>query len=372
MNEKKRLKALNYYRILDTPEDQYLDELTQIASAICDTKIALVSLVGKDRQWFKSVQGLKIKGTSRESSFCQYAIPDPNNTLVVNDSRLDDRFKENPMVTGDPNIRFYAGAPLTTSEGHVLGTLCVLDDKPQALSPTKEKALGILAKKAIQYLTDQELLKEQRKHIENSAEKLKKLTDKAPGIIFQFEVDASGNAYFPFISEGLQKLHPDLKSLDLKESFDPIFELIYEEDLDYVKANIKNAYLQKSAVNFAYRPKSNGERTIWHECTTSAPQQTKSGITIWYGAINDITIQKEYKALLKQILFDISHVIRRPVSTMLGLTDLIESENLDEETLRTYAESFKVISKELDDFTRELNQSYWDKSQYYQVNDNMN
>lgn len=368
MDEQKRLNVLMDYQVLDTPQDQYLDELTQVASAICDTKIAVISLVAKDRQWFKSTQGLDVKETPREMSFCQYAIPQPYKTLIVNDSKLDDRFKDNPMVTGDPNIRFYAGAPLTTPDGDVLGTLCVLDDKPQALSPTKEKALGILAKKAIQYLTDQKLLKEQRKHIENSAEKLKKLTDKAPGIIFQFEVDASGNAYFPFISEGLQKLHPDLKSHDLKESIDPIFELIYEEDLDYVKANIKNAYLQKSAVNFAYRTKSSGERTIWHECITSAPHQTKSGITIWYGAINDITIQKEYKALLKQILFDISHVIRRPVSTMLGLTDLIESENLDEKTLRTYAESFKVISKELDDFTRELNQSYRDKSPYYEGN----
>ncbi|MBZ9787610.1 GAF domain-containing protein [Psychroflexus sp. CAK57W] len=368
MDEQKRLRTLKDYQILDTPQDQYLDELTHIASAICDTKIALISLVARDRQWFKSVQGLKVKETSRESSFCQYAIPEPYKTLVVNDSMLDDRFKENPLVTGDPNIRFYAGAPLTTPDGDVLGTLCVLDDKPQALSPTKEKALGILAKKAMKYMADQKLLNEQRKHIKNSAEKLKKLTNKAPGIIFQFEMDAAGNSYFPFISEGVKELHPTINSEDLKNSINPVFELIYEEDLDYVKKKIEEAFLQKSMMDFAYRVKGDDDRIIWHQCKTSDPEILKNGVCIWYGVIYDITIEKEYKALLKQILFDISHVIRRPVSTMLGLTDLIESENLDEETLRTYAESFKVISKELDDFTRELNQSYRDKSPYHEGN----
>jgi GAF domain-containing protein len=142
-NEAQRLRALHQHRILDTAAERVFDDLTRLAAAICETPISLVSLVDRNRQWFKSRVGMQAEQTSRDVAFCAYAILTPE-TLVVEDVLADARFAGNPLVTEDPNIRFYAGAPLTTTEGHALGTLCVIDTRPRRLSAMQRQALEIL------------------------------------------------------------------------------------------------------------------------------------------------------------------------------------------------------------------------------------
>ena len=143
-NEAARLEALRQYRVLDSaPEDSY-DAITELASFICESPIALVSLVDADRQWFKSKVGFAATETHRDFSFCAHVIV-KGSLLVVEDATADARFADNPLVTGDPRIRFYAGAPLITPEGHGLGALCVIDRKPQKLSAERASALGKLA-----------------------------------------------------------------------------------------------------------------------------------------------------------------------------------------------------------------------------------
>ncbi len=144
-NEKKRIQVLWQYDVLDTVPEELFDDLTELAACICETPIALISLVDEDRQWFKSKIGLTLKETSRDISFCAHAILHKG-LLIVPDTTKDERFKNNPLVTGKPKIRFYAGAPLTTSTGHGLGTLCVLDQKPHQLRPEQKSALTILAR----------------------------------------------------------------------------------------------------------------------------------------------------------------------------------------------------------------------------------
>lgn len=142
-DEQARLAALRRYRILDTDPEQRFDDLTLLASQICDTPISLITLIDSDRQWFKSRVGLDLAETQRSVAFCAHAIQRPG-IMQVADAADDARFRDNPFVTGDPNIRFYAGAPLVTPDGHALGTLCVLDVKPRRLSEAKLQALDAL------------------------------------------------------------------------------------------------------------------------------------------------------------------------------------------------------------------------------------
>jgi GAF domain-containing protein len=146
--ETARLAALNRYAILDTEPEQSFDDLVVLASFVCRTPIATLSLVDDHRQWFKSKVGVEVRETPRDISFCAHAIQQQE-LFIVPDALEDPRFKDNPLVLGDPHIRFYAGAPLIDEDGYALGTLCVMDRQPRELDDTQKEALRSLRRLAL-------------------------------------------------------------------------------------------------------------------------------------------------------------------------------------------------------------------------------
>ncbi len=147
-----RVKALQDYQILDSLPEEAFDNITRLASYICESPMSLISLLDEKRQFFKSHHGLTISETPIEHSFCAHAVQTPDELFTVGDAQKDDRFKNNPLVTDEPHIRFYAGMPLVTSDGIALGSLCVLDKKPHQLNSNQELALKTLANQIVQLL----------------------------------------------------------------------------------------------------------------------------------------------------------------------------------------------------------------------------
>ncbi len=209
-NEAERLKALESYAILDTLEESDFDDITRLAAQISGKNIALISLVDRDRQWFKAKHGLAANETPRSVSFCGHAINTPQEPFIVPDSSTDARFSDNPLVTGDPHVAFYAGFPISDTEGFTLGTLCVIDDKPGEITPEQQEALAILSKSVMN------LLSLRRKNSEIAKEK--KLSEKA-----------------------LQDL--EIISRFPDENPNPILRVDYYSSLKYTNAAAKNNFL---------------------------------------------------------------------------------------------------------------------------------
>ncbi len=225
-NEIDRLAALNSYHILDTLPEQGFDEITLIASEICQTPISLVSLIDNDRQWFKSNKGLDVTETPKELAFCAHAILEPEKVMVVKNAFSDERFADNPLVTGNPQVVFYTGVPLINPDGYALGTLCVIDHKARELNNSQITALKALANQVVAQLELKKKVAEldaARKDLEKSNEYLEKfammaahdirnpltnilLTSQVLKDRFKDRLDEKGNKFLDIINASSHKL----------------------------------------------------------------------------------------------------------------------------------------------------------------------
>jgi hypothetical protein len=318
-------------------------------------------LIDEDVQWFKACIGLSIDRTLRKDSFCQHALHNPKEILVVKDPYADDRFKDSPLVSGKPNIRFYAGAPLETPDGSVLGTLCVIDIEPRAISEAQQIGLQILAKKVMDFLNARKLILMQKNRIEFDAAKLLKLTDHVPGMIYQFEMTKEGKLSFSFVSKGISELHPGLDPEMVMANPELGFDFIHPDDLPMIKQSIFESYTNLTEWAVEFRVINGDGEVEWHS-GRAKPERDDQGTVVWYGVFVNISNRVEYETAMEQISFDISHVLRRPISTLLGLTALIETEEMDDKKIKEYGGYIKTVSEEMDKFTRKLNDTYsWKK-----------
>ncbi len=277
-NEKKRLAALKSYHIIDTLPKEAFDRFTKLASIICEVPISLVSLIDENRQWFKSKHGIDVSETPREIAFCSHAIQD-DKIFEIENASTDIRFKDNPLVTSSPNIKFYAGFPLIDPNGFALGTLCVVDIKPKKLSPEQKSALELLAKSVIDLI----VLNRKTQEIES----FDKLFQISKDLICVLE--PSGQ----FLNTN--KAFKHLLGWDQSELTNTsFFDFVHPDDLDATKSEIQKLVTRGSTVNFSHRFKSSDNSYKILEWVASPEPSSE----MYFAIARDVTEAKEKEIAL--------------------------------------------------------------------------
>jgi two-component system sensor histidine kinase/response regulator len=360
--EHERLETLRRYNILDTPPDRTLDELTFLASQICETPIALIALIDENRQWFKSKVGLDAMFSARRQSFCEHALNQHGALLVVPDAAKDDRFSSNPLVLGEPHIRFYAGASLVAPNNATLGTLCVIDRVPRELIPAQEKSLQALARQVVGHLESQYhlgVLKYSEKTLKSA-----------------FDFAAIGMALVSLEGRWL-KVNDALSALlgYTSEEFQgkTFQELTHPDDLQADLNQVKNLIDGKIG---AYRMKKRyihkQGNVVWAELSVSLVKDENGQPLYFSSQVQDITELKEALAVQEKLaakalateraksdfLAIMSHEIRTPMNGVIGMAAVLAESNLDEaqrdcvETITTSGEALLAVINDILDFSK--------------------
>ncbi len=343
VNEKERLAELRAYAILDTLPEEELDVLTRLASSICGTPIALISLIDKDRQWFKSKTGINISETPRSVAFCDHAIKDTD-IYEVSDASKSEIFSGNPLVTGDPNIRFYAGAPLITPNGFNLGTLCVIDTVPKQLNDEQKKTLKALSKLIIGHFE----LKMKNAEFEDSKQYFQNLIEDAGDIIYT----CNPNGYFTFVSGVIKRILGYEPGELLGKHF---ADMIVPEWQKRVKLFYHAQYLKKEEFSSMEFPVNNKAGEIrWVEQTVR--MFLKNGEPAgFHGTVSDITLQKKAKDELKRYSEELEDQKKLVEQKQAQIIDSInyakriqESILVPEEKIRSYLKHLFILFKPKD------------------------
>jgi signal transduction histidine kinase len=304
--ESERIDSLRSYLVLDTDSEEEIDSLSQLASDICETPISLVSLVDNDRQWFKSKVGLDVSETSRDVSFCAHAITEIDDLFIVEDSRTDPRFFDNPLVTNKPLVIFYAGVALKSDENLPLGTLCVIDNEPRKLNDTQIKALKTISKQIMNLLNYKKSIR---------------------------------------IQEEL-RLQLSLKNQELET-----FASIAAHDLKSPISNIMNA---ASIFSQMYAPKLDPKGNLLISSIEKSGQRLKSLIDglLQFSKIDDISLLTKSEVNLNEITTDLTTLIGNDDNLKIFLiSDLTAIDTypilLDQILINLFTNSLKYSNKDI-------------------------
>lgn len=362
-NEGRRLAALKALKILDSAPEAAFDDLTLLASQILNTPIALVSLIDESRQWFKSRRGLDATETPRELAFCAHAVLQ-DKVFVVSDALQDDRFFDNPLVVGPPHVRFYAGAPLKTKDGLILGTLCIIDHQPRKINYDQILALEILARQVVSQIEARNLnglleakVAELRDEKNRHAWLVNSLTD----VVYQ--TDAKGNWTF------LNPAWEDSTGYSLEESLGKHFlTIVHPEDHEKcIRTFAPMANRQNEQCRLEVRYIMKDGRVRWTEILGRVLYDSSGKVIGSTGTMADITPRKEAEEELidaresaveashakTAFLANMSHEIRTPMNGIIGMSGLLNETALDP-TQRDYVDTIRKSSHALLDLINDI------------------
>lgn len=364
-HEAKRLAALRSYNILDSQAEKIFDDLVELASEVCGVPIALISLIDEERQWFKARKGLDASQTSREVAFCSHAILG-SEIMQVPDASLDHRFADNPLVTNYPSIRFYAGAPLETHDGHRLGTLCVIDRKPNELNEIQKRALKLLSSQVVHII---ESRKERKVLFDQVQEEIDLADRAAKAQVYLDAILRSALDYFVLIAPNMEVIafndFADDRCLKYTgkrmEVGRLITEFILEQNRAFFILNFQKAVKGETVAGEIEIEHADAITTkVWVRFKFT-PAIDGQGNIIGVG-LNMVNIQhrKEIQQLaleqnhrLDDIARIQSHELRGPLASILGLIRLIDSSQLSPEDAKLF-ELLASSSTKLDDVIREV------------------
>ena len=321
-SETERLRVLHQCCILDTEPEEVFDDLTRLAARLCKAPIALISLVDEQRQWFKSTFGLEVKETHRDWAFCAHAILGTE-PLIIHDAAADPRTCDNALVTGPPYIRFYAGIPLRTSDGHALGTLCVIDVVPRDLSAEQLDDLKSLANQATGQIEFRRItcrLAEEKLALANSLSRMDQIAAQVPGAVYQYLLRPDGTSCLPYASRGIHDIFR-VTPEEVHDDASQIFATVHPDDHDDVVASIQESArtLQPWRCEFRVRFDDNEVRWI---SGNSMPTRRSDRSVLWHGFVTDVTDQRLERDATQRVQAQLQAIVDASTQVAIITTDL--------------------------------------------------
>jgi PAS domain S-box-containing protein len=353
-NELDRIKALNSFGILDTPAEPAFDRITALAKRLFDVPIAIISLIDEDRQWFKSCVGLNTKQTDRKIAFCAHVVF-LGAPLVVEDAQNDPRFFDNPLVAGEPKIRFYAGAPLRTQDGYILGSLCLLDLMPRQFNDQQIRDLADLAQTVVELFELQRLTRnlaqsevlltaevDKEKHLKEvaiqkerqylhaqmtlqvSEFRYQRMIANLHGMVFQLVLGSDGSYQFPWVSEGCREIY-GLEPQQLQEHPYLAIDAVHPKDRASLSASIVYSAKQLTPLKWEGRIFLASGKQYWVECS-ARPNRLANGDVRWDGLLLDITERKQAQENLLIAHNELESRVQERTADLLYTNTLLRQE----------------------------------------------
>ena len=331
-----------------------LDDLAILACSIFDVPVSFISFIDDNIQWFKAKNGFEYDYCNIDQTFCKYTLDKPQELLIIDSPETDERIKVIPQMMGLNAVKFYASAPLVSKMGNVIGTISILDYKKRDFNQKKYEELKLISKNIMKYIEGRKLMIEKNEKIEYNINKLNKIIDLAPGVLFKLSSNLEGKLNFTFLSGGIKKIIPSLCPEVMK--LHPIKMLDFIVDGDRIYDLFKSSFDSLCPIETEFKVKLNDKMEKW--CLIKAIPERRYKEVIWHGIIQETTQTKDHLNTVEKVLFDISHVIRKPVANILGLLNFLKSDDITVEEKQEILEILFNETNNLDEFINKLKNDY--------------